>query len=284
MKMKQLALIIAILNFFQLSAQEGTTLEEFRYLSKGYVYQLEMGLDAQKEGYLVKNLYKSSDGTDLVALYQIGNAEPRALLVILYGSSDKTTYLCLPNPTADSKVKELAEIDLQSISKTIKSDYQKALHEFLFSALSSTDSNILTYNSPQSIIPGSYQTDETLVSRNANLENNIIDATPKTITNNPNTPIKSTTIAEQSISGEVSVRNIITSENAVSTSQKKGTVAIKICVDMEGNVSSAKFTQRGSTTFDSYLKKVAIKAAKSIKFAKLDSAEQCGIVNYKFNK
>lgn len=279
--MKQLHLLLALLAGFSLFAQEGTTLEEYRYLSKGYVYQLEMGLDAQKEGYLIKNLFESSNGADLVGLYQIGNAEPRALLVVLDNGKDKPKYVCLPNGTADERVKELATTDQRNISVSQKSDYQNALNEFLFAALSNPDLKVLSYQPMMSPPPVTYQNDETLVNRSANLEKYIQDA-PKINPVKPEGKIAATKAAETSFSGEITARAIIQSTEANADPKKKGTVAVKICVDKAGNVTSAKYTQRGSTTFDAYLKKIAVKAAKSIKFAKSDLAEQCGIVNYKF--
>ena len=278
--MKQLLLFLALFTGFSIFAQEGTSLEEYRYLSKGYVYQLEMGLDAQKEGYLVKDLYEASNGADLVGLYQIGNAEPRALLVILDNGKDKATYVCLPNGDANQRVKDLAIADQRDFSNDQKADYQAALNEFLFAALSNPDIKVLSYQ-PVKSAPVNYQADETLVSRSANLEQ-YIPKTQKEKTIEPEVVMTNTKASERSLFGEIANRTILQSEEAYATTEKRGTIAIKICVDRAGNVMSAKFTQRGSTTFNSYLKKVALKAAKSIKFATLDVPEQCGIVNYKF--
>ncbi|MFT5165551.1 MAG: hypothetical protein ACI8P3_000778 [Saprospiraceae bacterium] len=279
--MKQLLILLAVLSSFPLFSQKGTTLEEYRYLSKGYVYQLEMGLDAQKEGYLIKNLFKSSKGAQLVGLYQIGIAEPKALLVVLEGKKDKATYVCLANGTADERVRDLAKADQRNLSDSQQSNYQNVLTEFLFEALSNPDLKVLSYQPAISAPTRSYQNDETLVSRSANLEQYIQEA-PKVSPIKQEVQMTNVGAAEKSLSGNLATRTIIQSADAYADTKKKGTIAIKICVDMEGNVTSAKFTQRGSTTFDSYLKKVATKAAKSIKFAKLDAAEQCGIVNYKF--
>lgn len=282
--MKELFTVLALFIAASLFAQEkGTTLEEYRYLSKGYVYQLEMGLDAQKEGYLVKNLFQASNGSDLIGLYKIGVAAPRALLVILNQEADKATYVCIPNGSADKRVKALVAGDQQNISTALKLDYQTAVNEYLFAALANPEMNTLSQATAPKHTPFSYQNDETLVSRSADLEKYIEPAQKleaSTVSNKK--AISNKKVSKSSLHGDIADRTIIKAEEVAVNTRKRGVVAIKICVDADGNVTSAKFTQRGSTTFDSYLKKVALNAAKNIKFAKRDQLEQCGIVSYKF--
>jgi len=65
--------------------------------------------------------------------------------------------------------------------------------------------------------------------------------------------------------------------------QKKGRVVVKICVNKDGKVISAKYTQKGSTTTDAHLINVAEKNAKKYKFNKSNIQEQCGniIIDFK---
>ncbi|MEE9373129.1 MAG: energy transducer TonB [Saprospiraceae bacterium] len=65
-------------------------------------------------------------------------------------------------------------------------------------------------------------------------------------------------------------------------SQKEGRVVINICVDPTGKVLSAKYTQRGSTTTDNYLVKLALKNAKRYRFSPNHVPKQCGRVNIDF--
>ena len=277
-------LFISILSFAQ---EDGTTLEEYRYLSKGYVYQLEMGLDAQKEGYSVKKLYTSSNKSELVALYKNGTAQPRALLVILDTEKTKPIYICIPNGLAENNVKELAELDQKNIPVKTKNKYQAAMNEFLFEALSSEKPDLIAFQMKKSPPPLQKMQDKQMVSRSANLTE-VKNEGPEIET--LETPVEPMVIEEPAfsktssmeVSGDVYNREVVSAEEAVINSRKKGVVAIKICVNKEGTVSTAKFTQRGSTTFDSYLKDTALKAAKSIKFAPSELLEQCGIVTYKF--
>lgn len=65
-------------------------------------------------------------------------------------------------------------------------------------------------------------------------------------------------------------------------SQKQGKVVIEVCVDSDGNVISADYTQRGSTTSDSELRNKALAAARGYKFAASGSAKECGTITFNF--
>ncbi len=285
-------------------AQEGTTLEEYRYFSKGYIYQLEMGLDAQKDGYQVKNLFTASNNGDLVGLYKNGQQEPRALLVILQPGTKNTAYVCVPNGNAESRVKELATAEQAKLSMAQRQQYQAALNEFLFAALSSPDNQELALR-PQTQIPINYGSSESLANQSSTKPEaqvtvkspqKVIVPTTADFQYNPqtqatvNTPVPGNKPAVEAknmssavILGELSTRGVIKKQDAAVNTNSRGVVSIKVCVDNQGNIKTAKFTQRGSTTFNSSLKAAALKAAKETQFTKLDIAEQCGIIQYSFN-
>lgn len=65
-------------------------------------------------------------------------------------------------------------------------------------------------------------------------------------------------------------------------SQKQGKVVIEVCVDSDGNVISADYTQRGSTTSDSELRNKALASARAYKFAASSSAQECGTITFNF--
>lgn len=278
--MKPLILLFSLLLTTSLIAQEGTTLDEYRYFSKGYIYQMEMGLDAQKEGYMIKKLFQATNGCKLVGLYKKGQEAPKALLVILDQDQENIEYICVPNGKADPRVKELANSDQQKVPTKAIKDYQNAMNEFLFSALSNPNLKKPNKQMPQTL-PIVYQKDETLVSRSANLDEYLRQA-PSIQQEENSMNAKSINTSESKIYGEIATRNILESQAAATSTSKRGVVSIKVCVDRNGDVTTAKFTQRGSTTFNADLKKAALDAAKNIKFAKLDQTEQCGIISYKF--
>jgi len=65
-------------------------------------------------------------------------------------------------------------------------------------------------------------------------------------------------------------------------SQKTGKVSLSICVNSDGKVSKAEFTQKGSTTSDVYLIEIARKSAMKYRFSKSDIDSQCGTVTIDF--
>jgi len=83
------------------------------------------------------------------------------------------------------------------------------------------------------------------------------------------------------VGGGLGNRGVVYSPKVQDTSQKTGVVVIKVCVDADGNVTTASWTQSGSTTADSQLKSLAINNARSWKFAK-GTDGQCGTIRYEF--
>ncbi len=65
-------------------------------------------------------------------------------------------------------------------------------------------------------------------------------------------------------------------------SQETGTVAVYVCVDKNGSVTSADYTQKGSSSPSSKLKAIAIANAKKYKFAAGGPDKQCGTITYTF--
>jgi preprotein translocase subunit YajC len=61
-----------------------------------------------------------------------------------------------------------------------------------------------------------------------------------------------------------------------------GKVAIAVCVNAQGEVTTAKFKAVGSSTIDADLINIAVQNAKSFKFDK-GQGEDCGIITYRFN-
>ncbi|MFZ4476873.1 MAG: TonB family protein [Saprospiraceae bacterium] len=85
-----------------------------------------------------------------------------------------------------------------------------------------------------------------------------------------------------SIGGGLGGRKVVRRGHVNDNSQKKGTVVVEVCVDNSGNVISADYTQRGSTTSDSELRSKAIAAAKQFEFAPSASGKECGTITFNF--
>ncbi len=77
-------------------------------------------------------------------------------------------------------------------------------------------------------------------------------------------------------------RGIIFRPTIQDNSQKKGKVMVELCVDKTGKVTSANFTQKGSTTTDNHLIQLAIDGAKKYKFSPSESHKQCGTITIDF--
>ena len=115
------------------------------------------------------------------------------------------------------------------------------------------------------------------------------DYFPKSETSSSNTSIPNTqspstvnASADIKVGGHLSERALSLSPTIAKGYSGKGKVVIKICVDQYGSVTQAKFTQRGSTTFNANLKALALDSARESRFANSELAEQCGTIAYHF--
>lgn len=84
------------------------------------------------------------------------------------------------------------------------------------------------------------------------------------------------------VGGGLKGRGVIFEPKILDYSQKTGRVVIEVCVDRFGNVISSRFTQRGSTTADDYLIKLAEQNALKYKFASGETNKQCGTITMDF--
>ena len=84
------------------------------------------------------------------------------------------------------------------------------------------------------------------------------------------------------IGGGLSNRGVKAEPNITDNSQKTGRVVVKVCVDENGDVVSAQYTQLGSSTNDGDLKALAIKSAKKFKFVRSGTDKQCGTITIDF--
>jgi len=84
------------------------------------------------------------------------------------------------------------------------------------------------------------------------------------------------------LGGGISGRKIVKKPRIQDRSQNTGLVNVKVCVDDQGNVTSAKYTQSGSTTSNANLIEKAVEGAKRYKFDKSDRDMQCGTIKINF--
>jgi TonB family protein len=84
------------------------------------------------------------------------------------------------------------------------------------------------------------------------------------------------------VGGGLGKRGVLHEPKIDDKSQKTGRVVISVCVDKNGKVIKAEYTQKGSTTTDSELKEIAKKAAMQFKFTLSEIEEQCGTITVDF--
>ncbi|MFM2226240.1 MAG: hypothetical protein RJA07_2442 [Bacteroidota bacterium] len=86
-----------------------------------------------------------------------------------------------------------------------------------------------------------------------------------------------------SIKGKIGSRGVRKRPSIIDNSKEEGKIAINITVDDQGNVINAKFTEKGSTNTSAYLRGLALKAAKEIKFnPKQDADDESGTIIFRF--
>jgi TonB family protein len=91
--------------------------------------------------------------------------------------------------------------------------------------------------------------------------------------------------AQNSSGGEqngLSKRTVMQRPIVSDTSARMGKVVVSICVDRDGNVISAEYNPRGSTTADSELCRKAIDAARQYRFAPSAEPRACGTISFDF--
>lgn len=84
------------------------------------------------------------------------------------------------------------------------------------------------------------------------------------------------------VGGGLGNRGVLHEPQINDRSQKTGRVVISVCVDKNGKVIKAEYTQKGSTTTDTDLREIARKAAQQFKFTPSEIIEQCGTITVDF--
>lgn len=94
--------------------------------------------------------------------------------------------------------------------------------------------------------------------------------------------LKGISTGKGKIGGGLSDRGVAYEPAIRDKTQKAGRVVIKVCVDASGNVISADYTQKGSTTTDSELRRIAENAARKFRFTEGQMDRQCGTITIDF--
>lgn len=95
---------------------------------------------------------------------------------------------------------------------------------------------------------------------------------------------------EEGISSEINVtiiegiagRKVVNRPKMMNDTQNTGRVAVRVCINDAGEVTSATYTQLGSTTFNLSLRKRAELWARSYRFVASNVILQCGTITFDF--
>ncbi|MCK6693772.1 MAG: hypothetical protein L6Q97_16955 [Thermoanaerobaculia bacterium] len=97
-------------------------------------------------------------------------------------------------------------------------------------------------------------------------------------------------VNEEGISSEINVtviegiagRKVVNRPKMMNDTQNTGRVAVRVCINDAGEVTSATYTQLGSTTFNLSLRKRAELWARSYRFVASNVILQCGTITFDF--
>jgi hypothetical protein len=84
------------------------------------------------------------------------------------------------------------------------------------------------------------------------------------------------------IGGGLSGRGLSYQPKIKDNSQKTGKIVVKVCVNQQGDVVSAEYTQLGSTSTDFELRQIATQSALLFKFTASNIDRQCGTISIDF--
>ncbi len=102
--MKRLFLFIAIACFASFAKAQGTTQEEYNYVSKGYKIQVESGLD-MKKGYKIVETERMLDDVQVKFLFRESDQTLAATIIVWHAKFfNKDYYVCLPNSKASKEL------------------------------------------------------------------------------------------------------------------------------------------------------------------------------------
>lgn len=237
---------------------KGTTLEEYNYVSKGYKIQIDSGLD-MKKGYSFEEygIFKDTRGVrtrqvEFKGLFRDGEDEPCAYLGIFEKKgTNRIFHVCVPNAHADFSIWDKFSTDFRKITPSgeLQVEYVMAVFKFLANRSSQSPVAKNNFGTPIGGLFG-------------------------------NSSGNGETIGI--VSGGLSSRGVLNAPQITINAQHQGRIVLKVCVNKFGQVTSAEYTQKGSTTTDSRLREIAVNNAKSWLFNKGTLDKQCGTMSYDF--
>ncbi len=296
--MKNILLILLFLSPTLLLAQAdqttGTSLDEYRFLSKGYAYQLQMGIDPFKEGYDLKTIASSKKEVKYIGLYESNTSTPKGILLIFKSGSEEPTYICLPNNQANQRVWELYEMDRKAIvDPNIWESYDAAMRDLAFQLMGSAPASLEP--SQVEAPPTEYAAIDKEPAPEVKKKEEIKEeAEPdKLVVKGVNSKVEkqdTKEVSTEEINPDVNItmdsdivnNGVVKAPVVRGLYSGRGILVIKFCFDQNGDVIEARYTMGGSTTYKENLKQMALESVRKAKFAPSSKSEQCGKATFHF--
>jgi hypothetical protein len=258
-----------------LCAQEaGTSLEEYRYISRGYAYQKDIGLDTRKEGYELVSLFQAHNGVKITGLFESNSGTAKALIYeIPKKDQGSLKYYGVPRPDSPKEVLDLFETDRRSLQDESRLKYEEAERAFIFASLENRVSPETLRRKEGSSSVSTYQSGSEGSRLKGVVDQTGFEAKPATA---EGVEVKTR------IEGSLQQRPLKEKAQLKNQSGAGGRVAIKICVNGAGEVVYARFSQKGSTTILPELTSAAERTAYRYRFTPSELKEECGTILFDF--
>ncbi len=288
--MKNLFLLFLFLSPILLLAQadqsNGTSLDEYRFLSKGYAYQIQMGIDPFKEGYDLETIASSKKEVEYIGLYEADTNIPKGILLIFKSNTNESTYICLPNNQSNKRVWELYEMDRKAIvDPNIWESYDAAMRDLAFQLMGSAPAS--------QKLPIEYAESEKETGTEIKEKTKEITKSDKLVVKGVNSKVEKQSNQSKNteeINPDVNItmdaylvnNGVIEAPVVRGLYKGKGILVIKFCFDHKGDVIEARYTMKGSTTYKENLKQMALESVRKARFAPSSKDEQCGKATFHF--
>lgn len=262
--MRNLSFILIItLSIVAISATAQTTLEEYNFISKGYRFTKENGLD-MKVGYVMKSLKTYQQTSTTVNISALFRTETGDLAGYLFATEDGVFKqdICVPTETADATVWRRYEIALQALPISILRNHTIIVSKFasqksynLVDVLAATDSLEYAFASDKEEGTGGI-----VIPKKGNplLPSHIIGITHHTVRFAPESPRTGKILS--------------------------GSVRLEICVNKEGEIVESKVLNEGTSIKDVDVLELVMANVHKYKFSMNVYAPEkdCGYLTYTF--
>lgn len=271
-----LLFIISLLIYLTTFAQ--TSLEEYNFLTKGLKHQFEMGLDAQKEGYLVEKIpFTFREDQTFISFYILNHHEKGNVATLaIFGNkgTSQAKHICIPHHYASQQIQKQYQSDVITLLNASQ-------REYFFMAISKLSSYALA----------DYKTKDQAKKEAKDQLMNPFKSPNDPVIRMVGDPAGSPNQGDTGM-GDPGTKNtkgiygrkIISKPTIKDQYDQQGRIRIKICVDPAGRVIDARYTQAGSTSQSRELIELSIQAAKKYQFTVNENApsKQCGHLDFNF--